>query len=61
MSEPLICPFKKNVGLGQCRAYVRDPAKQPDVRNGVEWHNCVSCARIKKTIDNNLTKSEGKH
>ena len=45
MSEPLICPFKKNVGLGQCRPYIRDPNKMPEVRNGVEWHNCVSCAR----------------
>jgi hypothetical protein len=44
--EPMQCSFKRKVGLAQCRQYIRDPAKTPEVRNGVEWRNCVSCLKV---------------
>ena len=42
-SLPEVCQFKKRVGIAQCRGYIRDPDKQPDVFSGEAWRNCKSC------------------
>ena len=49
MSQPT-CNHKYATGRAQCRSYIRDPAKAPEVNQGVEWHNCESCIKVRVKV-----------
>jgi len=54
--EPILCHFKRKVGLGFCRYWI---AKVGLVVDAKTWHNCENCLRVRVSLKDNKVTSQG--